>query len=258
VHRSPPIDTRYSAVSQDSRVQFIVLHSTEGDFAESLQILTQGAVSSHYLVTAAPAHIYQLVPEERRAWHAGKSHWQGQTALNASSVGIEIVNAGHHGTPEGPFKPYDPAQLAMVIELVRDIAQRHGIKPHRIVGHSDIQPQTKQDPGPLFPWPQLAEAGLIPWPDPSAVAAALPSFAAALPAVAWFQEQLAAYGFEVPRHGELDTATRCVLAAFQMKYRPTRYDGLPDAETAAWLAVATTPGGLRLKDASGVWRAYLP
>lgn len=238
------VDTAHAAQSQNSRVQFIVLHYTELDFADSLEILTRGQVSSHYLVDANPPRILRLVPEHRRAWHAGRSHWQGQTALNAASIGIEIVNPGPRGNRAGPFAPWDEAQVGLVVELVRDIAARHGILPHRIVGHSDIQPQVKQDPGPGFPWQRLVAAGLIPWPDATQVASVLPGFQSALPDVAWFQEKLAAHGFEVPRHGELDEATRRVMACFQMKYRPARWDGLPDAETAAWLHVATQPGGL--------------
>lgn len=239
-----PVDTSHAARSQNSRVQFIVLHYTELDFSASLDILTRGEVSSHYLVDADPPRILRLVPEHRRAWHAGRSSWQGQTALNAASIGIEIVNPGNRGRREGPFAPWDEAQVALVVELVRDIARRHAVLPHRIVAHSDIQPQVKQDPGPEFPWQRLVAAGLIPWPDAAQVAVALPAMQAGLPTVAWFQEKLATHGFEVPRHGELDEATRRVIACFQMKYRPSKWDGQPDAETAAWLQVATEPGGL--------------
>ena len=251
------ISEQYAAQSQDSRVQYIVLHYTETDFAKSLNILTRGPVSSHYLVDANPPRIYRLVPEDRRAWHAGKSYWQGQRGLNAASIGIEIVNDGNRGHLEGPFAPWDPAQIDAVVALVKDLAARHGVQPHQIVGHSDIAPQRKQDPGATFPWQQLVAAGLVPWPDAAQVAAAQTRFSGAVPSVAWFQEKLAVHGFEVPRNGELDDATRRVIIAFQMKYRPARWDGEPDAETAAWLEVATTPGGLRLfRD--GQWQVYQP
>jgi N-acetylmuramoyl-L-alanine amidase len=251
------ISEQYAAQSQDSRVQYIVLHYTQTNFAESLDTLTHGPVSSHYLVDANPARIYRLVPEDRRAWHAGKSFWQGQTGLNASSIGIEIVNDGNRGNLEGPFAPWDPAQIEAVVVLVKDIAARHGVQPHHIVGHSDIAPQRKQDPGAAFPWQTLVAAGLVPWPDAAQVAAAQTRFSGAVPSVAWFQEKLAAHGFEVPRNGELDDATRRVIISFQMKYRPARWDGEPDAETAAWLEVATTPGGLRLFR-NGQWQVYQP
>ncbi len=251
------ISEQYAAQSQDSRVQYIVLHYTETDFAKSLDILTHGPVSSHYLVDANPPRIYRLVPEDRRAWHAGTSFWQGQTGLNASSIGIEIVNDGNRGHLEGPFAPWDPAQIEAVVALVKDIAARHGVQPHHIVGHSDIAPQRKQDPGAAFPWQTLVAAGLVPWPDETQVAAAQTRFSGAVPSVGWFQEKLAAHGFEVPRNGELDDATRRVIISFQMKYRPARWDGEPDAETAAWLEVATTPGGLRLFR-NGQWQVYQP
>lgn len=254
----PAIDTRYHAVSHDSRVQFIVIHATELDFQPALIRLTTGGVSSHYLVDRSPPRIYRLVAEDRRAWHAGKSYWQGQTHLNASSIGIEIVNAGNGGDPAGAYAPYPPEQIDAVVALVRDLERRHGVRPHRIVGHSDIQPQSKQDPGPLFPWARLAAAGLIPWPDAAAVARARPHFEAALPDVAWFQHRLAAHGFEVPQDGVLAAETRNVLGAFQMKYRPARFDGVLDAETAALLEVLTTPGGLLLRGGDGVLRPYAP
>jgi N-acetylmuramoyl-L-alanine amidase len=104
----------------------------------------------------------------------------------------------------------------------------------------------------------LAEEGLVPWPDPSAVASAQAAHEASLPAVSWFQQQLDAVGFEVPRHGEFDEATRRVIANFQMKYRPAKFDGQPDAETAALLEVAGRPTGWLIRDKSGVWAPYKP
>jgi N-acetylmuramoyl-L-alanine amidase len=251
-----PIDTRYRAQAQDSRVQFIVLHYTVGHFGSALFTLTEGPVSSHYLVDREPARVYRLVDESRRAWHAGPSFWQGHTSLNAASIGIEIVNPGFLGDPAGPYEPYADAQIDAVVALVRDIARRHGVRPHRIVGHSDISPQHKQDPGPRFPWRRLAHEGLIPWPDEAAVQVQRAHFEQDLPDAAWFQQRLSRLGHDVPRHGRWDEQTRRVLAVFQMKYRPSLYDGQPDAETAAWLQVATTPGGMRLADGRGGWAPY--
>ncbi|HXI49455.1 MAG TPA: N-acetylmuramoyl-L-alanine amidase [Steroidobacteraceae bacterium] len=250
------IDTHYHAVSQDSRVQFIVLHYTEIDFARSLHRLTEEEVSSHYLVNDRPPTIYRLVDEDRRAWHAGPSYWQGYTHLNSSSIGIEIVNSGNGGDPNEGYAEYPGQQIEQVIELVRDVQRRHGVRPDRVLGHSDVQPLTKQDPGPRFPWYQLALAGLIVWPDPDAVAAARLHYGQELPAVSWFQQRLAAHGFEVRQNGQLDDATRASLSAFQMKYRPARYDGVPDAETAALLEVCTRPGGWVLKGVDGQWHSY--
>ncbi|MFK4025080.1 N-acetylmuramoyl-L-alanine amidase [Stutzerimonas balearica] len=236
--RGPEIDTRYSAVAQDSRAQFIVLHYTSTDFEHSLELLSRGEVSSHYLIDRAPAKIYRLVDENRRAWHAGESEWQGRTWLNSSSIGIELVNPGYEQTADGRrlWYPYPEPQIDALILLLKDIMQRHGLKPGAIVGHSDIAAQRKVDPGPLFPWKRLADAGLLPWPDARLVAAHREVFSRALPATEWFQTQLAQQGYRVPRHGVLDEETRNVIAAFQMKYRPARFDGMPDAETAAILA----------------------
>ncbi|HYC36254.1 MAG TPA: N-acetylmuramoyl-L-alanine amidase [Usitatibacter sp.] len=239
----PPIDTTYRSVGQDSRVMFLVLHFTNESFASSLETLTQGRVSSHYLVDEKPPIVYRLVEEERRAWHAGLSSWKGYTQINASSVGIEIVNLGLRGPLEDPssFADFPGEQIDTVIELSRAIVKRHGIKPEHVVGHSDIAPQRKVDPGPKFPWKRFADAGLIHWPKEETVAARRPAFEASLPDVSWFQLRLAQHGFAVPMHGDLDMPTRNVLRAFQMKYRPARYDGTPDAETAALLDALVNP-----------------
>lgn len=256
----PRIDDRHVSVNHDSRVRYIILHYTQETFERSLEILTRGRVSSHYLVSDDLRPIsYRLVDEQRRAWHAGQSSWQGETALNASSIGIEIVNLGPIAGTQGDFRPYPTAQIDEVIRLVRDIAQRHQVAPHRILGHSDIAPQRKIDPGPQFPWRQLFEAGLIPWPDETQVADVLPDFQAALPEAEWFQARLAEYGFDVPRSAEWDAPTRRVLSNFQAKYRPARYDGEPDAETAAILAVLTKIEGRVIRQGDGrlipyVWR----
>jgi N-acetylmuramoyl-L-alanine amidase len=254
------IDTRYRSANHDNRVRYVIIHFTQLNFARSLQVLTdnQGSrrVSSHYLVDVDPPVIYRLVDEDRRAWHAGQSFWRGETQLNSSSIGIEIVNLGDDAAPGREYMDFPSAQIDAVVDLVRDIARRHDIPPHRILGHSDIAPQRKTDPGPKFPWQRLAEEGLIPWPDPAAVQSALPAHEAVLPGVGWFQQQLDAIGFEVPRHGEFDDATRRVIANFQMKYRPARYDGSPDAETAALLEVAGRANGWLIRSADGAWKPY--
>lgn len=237
---TPRIDTSYESVSQSSRVRFLVLHYTEGDFPRSLEILTNGPVSSHYLVRDDPPQIFRLVDENRRAWHAGAGQWAGHPDINSLSIGIEIVNRG--GDPvTGVWEDFPKAQMDLVMWLVEDIVRRHQIAPDRIIGHSDLAPQRKIDPGPRFPWKRLADAGLIRWPDAAEVARRMPAFEQQLPDVPWFQRMLARHGFAVPLHGELDEPTRRVVAAFQMKYRPRRYDGMPDAETAAILDVLVNP-----------------
>lgn len=245
------IDTSYTSENQDSRALFLVLHYTVGNFESSLQTLTKPsnrAVSSHYLVRDVPVVTYRLVDESRRAWHAGPSYWKGFTNLNASSIGIEIVNAGAVTGADGSvrYSPFRPEQLDEVIALCKEIVARHHIKPDRILGHNDIAPGRKQDPGPLFPWKRLADEGLIAWPDAALVAAKRPLYESQLPDAQWFQDRLASYGYNTSRSGEWDALTRDSLVSFQMKYRPAKYDGRPDAEIAALLDVVNSAEGMVL------------
>lgn len=235
---TPYIDRTYTAKSQDSRVQFLILHYTAGHFPGSLKTLVEGPVSSHYLVNDNPPTIYQLVDENRRSYHAGQSYWKGSSALNAASVGIEIVGLGYVNTPQGRVWPeYPKAQIDAVIELSKKVIKEHNIRPDRVLGHSDIAPTRKTDPGPRFPWKRFAEEGLIPWPDEAQVAQRRLVYEQELPDVEWFQVMLEKHGFAVPRNGEYDEVTKSVIGAFQMKYRPSKFDGEMDAETAALLDV---------------------
>lgn len=231
--KAPPelkIDRSIQAQSQNSRVEFVVLHYTSASNERSLELLSRRNVSSHYLITdEAEPRVYQLVDESRRAWHAGISQWYERTDMNSASIGIEIVNAGGAGAA---WAPYSEAQIETLLLLLRDIVRRHQIKPHNVVGHSDIAPQRKVDPGPLFPWKRLADAGLARWYDDTLAARHQAEFERkGLPDVAWIQRQLERVGYETPQSGKLDKATRNVIAAFQMRYRPGLYDGIPDAET---------------------------
>jgi N-acetylmuramoyl-L-alanine amidase len=239
----PYVDHTYAAKSQSSRVKFIVLHYTVSDRPQSIKILTEQVVSSHYLLTDDKTPmIYGLVDESRQANHAGVSQWKTYTQLNTSSIGIEIVNPGFTEGPNGRiWYPFPQAQIDALIPLLKKIVAKHKIPPENILGHADIAPGRKQDPGPMFPWFQLAQAGLINWPDAARVTAVRPGFEQQLPDIAWFQKQLSVFGYAVPQTGELDEATRNVLISFQMRYRPATIDGTPDAETAALLDALTTP-----------------
>ena len=262
---TPYIDRSYIAKSQDSRAQFLILHYTAIDTPKSLRVLTQEGVSSHYLVTDGigdtqdnhTPKVYGLVDETRRAYHAGVSYWKGHTQLNAASIGIEIVNLGFRDKPEGRvWFDYPQSQIDLVVALVKKIVKEHDIKPDRILGHSDIAPQRKQDPGPRFPWKRLADEGLIPWFDEAVVAEKNKLYTTALPDVAWFQKQLDKFGYAVPLNGEYDKATRTVLSAFQMRYRPAKFDGEMDAETAAILdAMAAGNTVMKLAEELGVVHA---
>lgn len=234
------LDTRRQAQAAYPRIKVLVIHYTADDFDSSLATLTDKNVSSHYLIPAIPPQhngkprIWQLVPERDLAWHAGVSYWRGATRINDTSIGIELENRGwqKHGD-EKRFAPFEPAQIAALIPLAKDIIQRYDIKPQNVVAHADIAPQRKDDPGPLFPWRRLAEQGIGAWPDARRVAFYLqgrPSYepvdAAAL------LDVLARYGYQVTP--EMTPAQqKRVIMAFQMHFRPARWDGVADAQTLA-------------------------
>ena len=182
------IDTSRSAKGQDSRVMFLVLHYTVADFPLSMRVLTERDVSAHYLLSdESPPRIFRLVDENRRAWHSGLSGWKGHRLLNASSIGIEIVHPGFKIGPDGQrnYLPVPQAQVEALLPLVKDIVQRHQIRPERILGHGEVTPSYKEDPGPTFPWKLFAELGITPpWPDAARVAAQREVYEAALPEAA--------------------------------------------------------------------------
>ena len=220
------------------RPDLVVIHFTGmADYSSARARLCDPAaeVSAHWIIDA-DGTTEALVPEDRRAWHAGESEWNGRTWLNATSIGIELVNQGYEQSADGRrlWYPYSQAQIDALVVLLKDIMARHGLKPGAIIGHSDIAPQRKVDPGPLFPWKALAGAGIGRWYDEAGAAAHLARLQAqGVPDVAWFQQQLQRLGYACPQDGVLDKATINTLAAFQMHYRPALYDGQPDAETAA-------------------------
>jgi N-acetylmuramoyl-L-alanine amidase len=145
--------------------EYLILHYTDTRTTfDALQILQnpERQVSSHYLV-GDNGQVMRLVPEEMRAWHAGKSWWSGETDINSTSIGIEIQNPGHgYG-----YVPFPPVQMQGVAELCRDILQRHRILPYHVLAHSDIAPARKKDPGELFPWDYLAAQHVGLWPKPT-------------------------------------------------------------------------------------------
>jgi N-acetylmuramoyl-L-alanine amidase len=237
----PRIDRSLSTPDQRSRVKYLVLHYTVTDTPQSIRIFTHQAgveASIHYLLSNDPEPvIYGMVDESRTAYQAGSdSGWKGDRNLNNISIGIEIVNAGWVDGPNGrTWAPYPQQQIETLIPLVKDIMARHHIAPENVLGHADVAPQRKQDPGALFPWKRLAAEGIVPWPDPTVVAVKRVQYESALPDIAWFQRKLAALGYVVPQDGQASQETRNVLIAFQTRYRSSMIDGEPDAETAALL-----------------------
>ena len=211
-------------------VDTLILHYTgmaSGEAALARLLEPRSEVSAHYLVWE-DGRIDQLVAEADRAWHAGRSFWAGERDMNAVSVGIEIVNGGHDfGLP-----PYPAAQVAAVTELARDICARRAVAPARVLGHSDVAPQRKDDPGELFPWQALMETDVA-----LRVAMPAPGPGARLSRRA-LQAALAAIGYDCPT-ADTDDVTRAAIRAFQRRWRPSQVDGLADDETAALvLAVA--------------------
>lgn len=216
-------------------VTSLILHYTGMPTSESaLELLCSpiAQVSAHYLVEEDGA-ILQLVPESRRAWHAGASYWAGETDLNTSSVGIEVAHPGHHDP-----RLFPPAQIAAVIELSRDICARHAIPPERVLAHSDIAPRRKIDPGEFFPWETLARNGVghfTPAPTPPGVAQWAPGDHDLQ--IAEFQQQLARFGYRIEATGVYDEDTASTVTAFQRHFRPARVDGLADASTCEVLTI---------------------
>jgi len=222
------------------RVDTIVLHYTGMQTAaEALARLRDPAarVSSHYFVEE-DGKILQLVPEQRRAWHAGVSYWRGRSGLNDVSIGIEIVNPGHdHG-----YRDFPVMQMAAVCDLCLDIFSRHEIPDRNVVAHSDVAPDRKEDPGERFDWQGLAREGVGLWPDgvPDLGTGGAVRDAAALRDV---RAALADIGYRVAPEGALDPALSAVLRAFQRHWRGEAVTGQADAGTLArLLAVARLCG----------------
>ncbi|WP_313385984.1 N-acetylmuramoyl-L-alanine amidase [Chishuiella sp.] len=229
----------FPSISQDERVRFLVLHYTAINTDLSLKVLTQKDVSAHYLVNDYDDKtINLLVDETKRAWHAGVSSWKGIDNLNFTSIGIEIVNLGNTTSPNY-YAPYPEYQIKKVGQLTQDIVNRYGILPTNVVGHSDIAPGRKPDPGPLFPWKQLyTEYGVGAWYDDVDKLLFIDEYpwdTTSTYFVTDVQNSLNKYGYKIPVTGIMDTQTKKVIIAFQMHFRPEKYDGTIDAETWAIL-----------------------
>ena len=214
--------------------------------------------------------MYQLVPESERAWHAGRSYWAGKTGLNDQSIGIEIVNQSYCRDPEVPeTQPQDPSsttssmpvmmetaeqpsaelpkrlcfypdfpetQMAIVIDLVKAIQKRHPrVEATHIIGHSDIAPSRKVDPGPRFPWERLYQLGIGAWFDDATVTKYWRQFTSQPMPLINVQKALHVYGYKIDQTGILDEQTRDVLRAFQLHFRPHQVTGKPTLETTAIL-----------------------
>ena len=216
---SPNFDERSLPVSM------IVLHYTGMEDARvAIDRLRDPAakVSAHYVVDENGT-ILRLVDEERRAWHAGRSHWRGTTDVNSASIGIEIVNPGH----EFGYRPFTDEQIDALLPLVADIKARHDITRGNVVGHSDIAPSRKRDPGELFPWVRLARLRL-----------ALPRPTRNLMDPQWTE---AGFLLALERFGYDVADPMAAIMAFQRRFRPELIDGEIDAECRCILLALLLP-----------------
>jgi N-acetylmuramoyl-L-alanine amidase len=227
---SPNHDARVGC----ERADILLLHYTGMESTDdALARLCEPAakVSSHYLVREN-GEVLQLVPESRRARHAGVSSWEGTTDINSRSVGIEIANPGHDfGYPE-----FTEPQIDALIDLCRDVVARLAIRKDRVLAHSDVAPSRKNDPGEKFPWARLHAAGVGHWVEPIPIVAG-PSLAAGASgaAVEALQSALADYGYGIEVTGAYDAATTAVVTAFQRHFRPHLVDGIADRSTVQTL-----------------------
>jgi N-acetylmuramoyl-L-alanine amidase len=213
-------------------IDILLLHYTDMlNGKAALKRLTDpvARVSAHYCVDE-DGTVYRLVAEQRRAWHAGISYWAGARDINARSIGIELVNPGH----TCGYRPFPEAQMRALEDLMRGILARHPIPAHRVLGHSDVAPARKIDPGELFDWQRLARVGIGLWPQPLGFPD--PGPAQRPREIADLQSMLGRLGYGVGVTGILDQTTCQALSAFQRHFRPTDFAGRPDGETRRLLA----------------------
>ena len=243
----------------NSRVNHVVIHFTSEDFDRSLAILTgqtDRSVSAHFLLPdpadkpylSSNLKVYALVNTSDRAWHAGQSYWAGKTGLNDQSIGIEIVNLSGCNTDIAKlgnsaqfgtacqFVPFRDEQIVLLTRLLKELLKQYpDIKPESVVGHADIAPSRKVDPGPLFPWKTLHDAGIGAWFDESRVSELVVLLDQHPLTIRQQQVLLAAYGYDLSITGLEDERSQLALRAFQMHFRPANYSGFFDNESTARL-----------------------
>lgn len=236
VHASPNFEERREGATPS----ILLLHYTGMlSCTKAIDWLSrpESKVSCHYVVDV-DGTIWQMVAEDKRAWHAGTGSWQGDFDVNSSSIGIEIHNPGHGGG----YPDFPDAQMHAVEALSKDIIARHDIRPERVLGHSDIAPGRKIDPGEKFDWARLARSGIGHWiePEPVGPLIAEVSETADRDRIIHAQTLLRSYGYDIEVTGESDKQSRTVVAAFQRHFRPARVHGLIDASTVATLERLTS------------------
>lgn len=254
---------KIQSANHNDRIRYLVIHHTTIDYEKSLSVLTKPrSVSAHYLIpegrdpsyTADKLEAVQLVDEKNRAWHAGRSHWQGQNNLNDQSIGIELVYLSPCGKSNQPiehhtglnsnalsdricfYPDFDQQQIAVLIDLIKGILERNPeISATRIVGHADITPDRRIDPGPRFPWQRLYKAGIGAWYEEETVTQYWNQFLENKPSIGIIQAALRSYGYGIIETGILDAPTINALSVFQMHFRPWEVTGTITPQTSATL-----------------------
>jgi len=244
---------KYNAASQGQRIRYIVVHYTHADDDTSIMLLTEQAVSSHYLITTKKRDpIYQLVDDKHRAWHAGESAYDGRYSINDSSIGIEIVHMGYDEEAVNKyarkrkkndlklvnyddFYDYNEAQIDKLAFLLRYLVEKYDIHPKNILGHSDVSPTRKQDPGPKFPWESLYnnyDIGI--WYEKEDVSLFMTNKNYEKSSISDIKEEFIEYGYSsMPTNSVWDKESRQVVAALQSRFRSKKVDGNIDKETYA-------------------------
>ena len=215
-------------------ISMLVLHYTgmESGAAARERLCDPAAeVSAHWLVHE-DGRVESLVGEDKRAWHAGRGSWNGITDVNSASIGMEIVNGGHNvPLADGSLPPYPDEQILAVTKLAKEIIGRHNILARNVVGHSDIAPDRKEDPGEHFPWAGLAAAGVGVWPGELADDLRIVfEYNDRDRGIAILQRGLADLGYGASVTGCLDSATQSIIRAVQRRYRPKKIDGVVDMQ----------------------------
>lgn len=228
---SPNFDARVPPAGQPVPViDTVILHYTGMQTAtDAIDRLCDPAaqVSAHFLIEENGA-VHQLVDPTARAWHAGVSYWQGREGLNHTSIGIELVNPGH----EFGYRPFPNEQIKCLIELLAKLKDRFSIPATRFIGHSDVAPDRKMDPGELFPWELLARYGFGAWPKTSTKdKTILAKKGMITPEVEWLNQSLFKIGYSVPVQAEFSSITEMALAAFQRHWHPSAVTGCLDVGT---------------------------
>ena len=236
----------YVAIGKNERIQFIVVHYTAIDNAASIKELTTNKVSSHFLVLDEDDNkIYNLVPLEQRAWHAGASAFRGRTNINDTSVGIEIVSDGiakEFISDPNPYHPYDhyvdykPIQIEKVAQIIKYVAEKYNVPARNIIAHSDIAPSRKKDPGAKFPWKELYDKYNIgAWYDEADKQTFMDEEKFKATSIREIKDELRKYGYEINRLDEWDKGSKDVVYAFQLHFNPKNATGEMDLETFAIL-----------------------